>query len=133
MQRGQLENHDGRWQPRDGFQRWSASERGHRLSLLRAHHQQCEHPRALLDCDALDGENKSLADQCMRGHSRPKEFYINKTAGCVAALAASAFPKRTIVEQYEPDEENLMKDWLPRPAATRNSSSRRDLPWSGEL
>ena len=124
--------------PETVFQRWSASERGHRLSPLRAHHQQCEHPRALLDCDALDGENKSLADQCMRGHSRPKEFYINKTAGCVAALAASAFPKsafpkRTIVEQYEPDEENLMKDWLPRPDATRNSSSRRALPWSGEL
>ena len=42
------------------------------------------HPRALLNCDTLDGENKALADQRMRGHSSPKEFYIHNTAECVA-------------------------------------------------
>ena len=63
------------------------------------------HPKALLSCDTLDGENKALADQRMPGHSRINEFYIHNTAEGVASSAASVYPKHTIGEQYEPDEE----------------------------
>ena len=54
------------------------------------------HPKALLSCDTLDGENKALADQRMPGHSSPNEFYIHNTAEGVATLAASIHPKHTI-------------------------------------
>ena len=68
------------------------------------------HPKALLncDCDTVDVENKALADQRTRGHPSPKEFYIHKTDEGVATLAACVYPKHTISEQYEPDEENPM-------------------------
>ena len=66
------------------------------------------HPKALLNCDTPDGENRALADRRMRGHSSPKEFYIHKTTGGVATLAASVYPKHTMSEQHEPSEEKLM-------------------------
>ena len=66
------------------------------------------HPKALLHCDNPDGENRALADQRMRGHSSPEEFYIHKTTWGLATLAASVYPKRTMSEQHEPDEEKPM-------------------------
>mmetsp|Transcript_39136 Transcript_39136/g.113064 ORF Transcript_39136/g.113064 Transcript_39136/m.113064 type:complete len:960 (-) Transcript_39136:79-2958(-) len=82
------------------------------------------HPKALLNYDTLDGATKALVDERMKGYGGPKDFYVQKIAEGVATLAASVYPKRTIVrlsdfksneyksliggDQYEPDEENPM-------------------------
>ena len=68
------------------------------------------HPKALLNCNTLDGENKAVADQRMRGHSSFKEFYLHRTAECVATLTASVYRKHTCCEQYQPDEEKPMRE-----------------------
>ena len=65
-------------------------------------------PKALLNYDTLDGENNVHVDQRMRGYTSAKEFYINKIADAVAALAACVYPKRIIGEWYEPDKANPM-------------------------
>ena len=82
------------------------------------------HPKALLNFDSLDAKTKAVVEERMKGYASPRDFYVDKIAEGVATLAASVYPKRTIVrlsdfksneykcliggEAYEPDEENPM-------------------------
>lgn len=82
------------------------------------------HPRALLEFDQLDDELKAEIGKRIAGYASPVDFYVDKIAEGVATLAASVYPRKTIVRMsdfksneyanlvagniYEPHEENPM-------------------------
>ena len=82
------------------------------------------HPKALLEFDGLDDELKAEITRRIAGYASPVDFYVDKIAEGVATLAASVYPRKTIVRLsdfksneyanlvggnlYEPHEENPM-------------------------
>ncbi len=82
------------------------------------------HPRALLDFAQLEPGLKEQVTQYWSGYQGPREFFVEKLTEGIASLAASAYPKPTIVRlsdfksneyanlvggrEYEPREENPM-------------------------
>ena len=82
------------------------------------------HPKALLEFDKQDDELKAEITRRIAGYASPVDFYIDKIAEGVATLAASVYPRKTIVRMsdfksneyanlvggniYEPHEENPM-------------------------
>ncbi|NII10375.1 phosphoenolpyruvate synthase [Oleiagrimonas sp. C23AA] len=94
-----------------------------RLEMIIASHIGV-HPKALLDYDGQSDEVKARIDERAAGYAGPVEFYVDRLAEGIATIAASVYPKPTIVrlsdfksneyanliggEKYEPDEENPM-------------------------
>ena len=82
------------------------------------------HPKALLEFDKQDDELKAEITRRIAGYTSPVDFYVDKIAEGVATLAASVYPRKTIVRMsdfksneyanlvggsiYEPHEENPM-------------------------
>lgn len=82
------------------------------------------HPKALLEFDSQDDELKAEISRRIAGYASPVDFYVDKIAEGVATLAASVYPRKTIVRmsdfksneyaglvggtKYEPHEENPM-------------------------
>ncbi|ASK27894.1 phosphoenolpyruvate synthase [Neisseria chenwenguii] len=82
------------------------------------------HPKALLEFDKQSDELKAEINRRIAGYASPTEFYVDKIAEGVATLAASVYPRKTIVRMsdfksneyanlvggnlYEPHEENPM-------------------------
>lgn len=82
------------------------------------------HPKALLEFDKQDDELKAEITRRIAGYASPVDFYVDKIAEGVATLAASVYPRKTIVRMsdfksneyanlvggnvYEPHEENPM-------------------------
>ena len=82
------------------------------------------HPKALLEFDKQDDELKAEITHRIAGYASPVDFYVDKIAEGVATLAASVYPRKTIVRMsdfksneyanlvggsiYEPHEENPM-------------------------
>ncbi|EMS5407680.1 phosphoenolpyruvate synthase [Neisseria gonorrhoeae] len=82
------------------------------------------HPKALLEFDKQDDELKAEIIRRIAGYASPVDFYVDKIAEGVATLAASVYPRKTIVRMsdfksneyanlvggsvYEPHEENPM-------------------------
>ena len=82
------------------------------------------HPKALLEFDKQDDELKAEITRRIAGYASPIDFYVDKIAEGVATLAASVYPRKTIVRMsdfksneyanlvggsiYEPHEENPM-------------------------
>ncbi|HET6631596.1 MAG TPA: phosphoenolpyruvate synthase [Rhodanobacteraceae bacterium] len=94
-----------------------------RLEMIIASHIGV-HPKALLEYDSQDAELKAKIDARIAGYAGPVEFYVDRLAEGIATIAASVYPKTTIVRlsdfksneyanllggtAYEPDEENPM-------------------------
>ena len=82
------------------------------------------HPKAILDYPNVDGELRKAVESVARGHSTPREFFVQRLAEGVATIAAAFWPKSVIVRlsdfksneyrkliggsRYEPEEENPM-------------------------
>lgn len=82
------------------------------------------HPKALLEFDKQDDELQAEITRRIAGYASPVDFYVDKIAEGVATLAASVYPRKTIVRMsdfksneyanlvggsiYEPHEENPM-------------------------
>ncbi len=82
------------------------------------------HPKAILDYPNVDADLKKAVESVARGHSTPRDFYVQRLAEGVATIAAAFWPKPVIVRlsdfksneyrkliggsRYEPDEENPM-------------------------
>ncbi|MGN7084722.1 phosphoenolpyruvate synthase, partial [Neisseria sp. P0001.S005] len=82
------------------------------------------HPKALLEFDKQDDELQAEITRRIAGYASPIDFYVDKIAEGVATLAASVYPRKTIVRMsdfksneyanlvsgsiYEPHEENPM-------------------------
>ncbi len=82
------------------------------------------HPKAILDYPNVDAELRSAVESVARGHSTPREFFVQRLAEGVATIAAAFWPKPVIVRlsdfksneyrkliggsRYEPEEENPM-------------------------
>jgi pyruvate,water dikinase len=94
-----------------------------RLEMIIASHIGV-HPKALLEYGRQDAEVKAQIDERIAGYDGPVPFYIDRLAEGIATIAASVYPKPTIVrlsdfksneyanliggEKYEPHEENPM-------------------------
>ena len=82
------------------------------------------HPKAILDYPNVDPELRVAVESVARGHSTPREFFVQRLAEGVATIAAAFWPKSVIVRlsdfksneyckliggaRYEPEEENPM-------------------------
>jgi pyruvate,water dikinase len=82
------------------------------------------HPKAILDYPNVDAELRGAVESVARGHSTPREFFVQRLAEGVATIAAAFWPKSVIVRlsdfksneyrkliggsRYEPEEENPM-------------------------
>ena len=82
------------------------------------------HPKAILDYPNVDAELCVAVESVARGHSTPREFFVQRLAEGVATIAAAFWPKPVIVRlsdfksneyrkliggsRYEPEEENPM-------------------------
>ena len=82
------------------------------------------HPKAILDYPNVDHELRKAVESVARGHSTPKDFYVERLAEGVATIACAFWPKPVIVRlsdfksneyrkliggaRYEPEEENPM-------------------------
>ena len=82
------------------------------------------HPKAILDYPNVDAELRTAVESVARGHSTPREFFVQRLAEGVATIAAAFWPKPVIVRlsdfksneyrkliggsRYEPEEENPM-------------------------
>lgn len=82
------------------------------------------HPKAILDYPNVDSELRLAVESVARGHSTPREFFVQRLAEGVATIAAAFWPKPVIVRlsdfksneyrkliggsRYEPEEENPM-------------------------
>ncbi|MGA0056721.1 MAG: phosphoenolpyruvate synthase [Burkholderiaceae bacterium] len=82
------------------------------------------HPKAILAYPHVDADLKNAVERIARGHSSPRDFFVDKLAEGVATIAAAFWPKPVIVRmsdfksneyrkliggsRYEPDEENPM-------------------------
>ena len=82
------------------------------------------HPKAILDYPNVDGELRKAVESVARGHTTPREFFVQRLAEGVATIAAAFWPKPVIVRlsdfksneyrkliggsRYEPEEENPM-------------------------
>jgi len=82
------------------------------------------HPKAILDYPNVDAELRNAVESVARGHSTPREFFVQRLAEGVATIAAAFWPKPVIVRlsdfksneyrkliggsRYEPEEENPM-------------------------
>jgi pyruvate,water dikinase len=98
------------------------------------------HPKAILDYPNVDAELRSAVESVARGHSTPREFFVQRLAEGVATIAAAFWPKPVIVRlsdfksneyrkliggsRYEPEEENPMLGF--RGASRYISSGFRD-------
>ncbi len=82
------------------------------------------HPKAILDYPNVDHELRKAVESVARGHSTPRDFYVERLAEGVATIACAFWPKPVIVRlsdfksneyrkliggaRYEPEEENPM-------------------------
>ena len=82
------------------------------------------HPKAILDYPNVDTELRKAVESVARGHTTPREFFVQRLAEGVATIAAAFWPKPVIVRlsdfksneyrkliggsRYEPEEENPM-------------------------
>jgi pyruvate,water dikinase len=82
------------------------------------------HPKAILDYPNVDVDLRKAVESVARGHSTPREFFVQRLAEGVATIAAAFWPKPVIVRlsdfksneyrklvggsRYEPEEENPM-------------------------
>jgi pyruvate,water dikinase len=82
------------------------------------------HPKAILDYPSVDADLRKAVESVARGHSTPREFFVQRLAEGVATIAAAFWPKPVIVRlsdfksneyrklvggsRYEPEEENPM-------------------------
>lgn len=82
------------------------------------------HPKAILDYPNVDTELRKAVESVARGHSTPRDFFVQRLAEGVATIAAAFWPKPVIVRlsdfksneyrkliggsRYEPEEENPM-------------------------
>jgi pyruvate, water dikinase len=82
------------------------------------------HPKAILAYPHVDADLKNAVERIARGHTSPRDFFVDKLAEGVATIAAAFWPKPVIVRmsdfksneyrkliggsRYEPDEENPM-------------------------
>jgi pyruvate,water dikinase len=82
------------------------------------------HPRALLEYDTLTKKQQKQIDELIAGYASPKDFFIERLAEGVGAIAAAFYPRQVIVRlsdfksneyaaliggaQFEPHEENPM-------------------------
>ncbi|MGR5176371.1 phosphoenolpyruvate synthase [Vibrio parahaemolyticus] len=82
------------------------------------------HPRALLEFDTLDEDLKQQIQQRTAGYPSPTQFYVDRLAEGIGAIAAAFYPKPVIIrfsdfksneyrsllggDAYEPHEENPM-------------------------
>jgi len=82
------------------------------------------HPRALLEYDTLNKKLQKQIDELIAGYDSPREFFIERLAEGVGAIAAAFYPRQVIVRlsdfksneyaaliggaQFEPHEENPM-------------------------
>ena len=82
------------------------------------------HPKAILDYPNVDAELRGAVESVARGHTTPREFFVQRLAEGVATIAAAFWPKSVIVRlsdfksneyrkliggsRYEPEEENPM-------------------------
>jgi pyruvate,water dikinase len=94
-----------------------------RLEMIIASHIGV-HPRALLEYGQQDADIKAKIDERIAGYDGPVAFYVDRLAEGIATIAASVYPKTTIVRlsdfksneyanllggaRYEPHEENPM-------------------------
>lgn len=82
------------------------------------------HPRALLEYDTLNKKLQKQIDDIIAGYASPRDFFIERLAEGVGAIAAAFYPRQVIVRlsdfksneyaaliggaQFEPHEENPM-------------------------
>jgi pyruvate, water dikinase len=82
------------------------------------------HPRALLEYDTLSKKLQKQIDEIIAGYASPRDFFIERLAEGVGAIAAAFYPRQVIVRlsdfksneyaaliggaQFEPHEENPM-------------------------
>lgn len=82
------------------------------------------HPRALLEYDTLNKKHQKQIDEIIAGYASPRDFFIERLAEGVGAIAAAFYPRQVIVRlsdfksneyaaliggaQFEPHEENPM-------------------------
>jgi pyruvate,water dikinase len=82
------------------------------------------HPKAILDYPNVDADLRVAVESVARGHTTPREFFVQRLAEGVATIAAAFWPKPVIVRlsdfksneyrkliggsRYEPEEENPM-------------------------
>lgn len=82
------------------------------------------HPRALLEYDTLNKKLQKQIDEIIAGYNSPRDFFIERLAEGVGAIAAAFYPRQVIVRlsdfksneyaaliggaQFEPHEENPM-------------------------
>ncbi len=82
------------------------------------------HPRALLEYDTLNKKLQKQIDEIIAGYASPRDFFIERLAEGVGAIAAAFYPRQVIVRlsdfksneyaaliggaQFEPHEENPM-------------------------
>jgi pyruvate,water dikinase len=82
------------------------------------------HPKAILDYPNVDADLRVAVESVARGHTTPREFFVQRLAEGVATIAAAFWPKSVIVRlsdfksneyrkliggsRYEPEEENPM-------------------------
>jgi pyruvate,water dikinase len=82
------------------------------------------HPRALLEYDTLNKKLQKQIDEIIAGYASPQDYFINRLAEGVGAIAAAFYPRQVIVRlsdfksneyaaliggaQFEPQEENPM-------------------------
>ena len=59
------------------------------------------HPKALLEFDKQDDELKAEITRRIAGYASPVDFYVDKIAEGVATLAASVYPRKTIVRMSD--------------------------------
>ena len=85
------------------------------------------HPRALLEPDRLDAEERAELERRIAGFDSPEHYYVEKLADGVAMIAAAFHPHDVIVRltdfksneyrglvggrHFEPHEENPMLGW----------------------
>ncbi|MCH9742193.1 MAG: phosphoenolpyruvate synthase [Proteobacteria bacterium] len=82
------------------------------------------HPRALLEYDSLNKKLQKQIDELIAGYANPRDYFIERLAEGVGAIAAAFYPRQVIVRlsdfksneyaaliggaQFEPHEENPM-------------------------
>ncbi len=82
------------------------------------------HPRALLEYDSLNKKLQKQIDDMIAGYASPRDYFIERLAEGVGAIAAAFYPRQVIVRlsdfksneyaaliggaQFEPEEENPM-------------------------
>ncbi|MCI4412165.1 MAG: phosphoenolpyruvate synthase [Thiotrichales bacterium] len=82
------------------------------------------HPRALLEYDSLNKKLQKQIDELIAGYASPRDYFIERLAEGVGAIAAAFYPRQVIVRlsdfksneyaaliggaQFEPHEENPM-------------------------